>query len=133
VHQRQATLQLQYAASDSFSVWLDGGYRKADWNFDAVTFPGFWWVDDRLEGWSAGLGGSLDLSPRSHLQLSASFDAPRGAVAHRWYWADASFVQDLRKGLAVFARAFTRRFSETRYGSDDFTLKALSLGIKGTL
>ncbi len=131
VDRREATVHLVYTGGERWSAWLEGGYRKEEWRFDAVTFPGFLWVGERLEGWTVGIGASSDLTATSHLSFAASLDAPTGSVAHRWGWADATFVQDLRKNVAVFARIFARRFDERRYRLDDFTLKALSVGIQG--
>lgn len=130
---RDTTLQLAYAAGERWSGYLETAYRWEKWQMDAPIFPGFWWVEEEVRGLSLGLGGSWQVSERSQLSFSGSWDAPSRTVSHRWYWADASYLHDLRRGLALFVRAFARRFDESRFQLDDFTLKGLSVGLKGSL
>lgn len=130
---RDTTLQLAYAAGERWSGYLEAAYRWEKWQMDAPTFPGFWWVEEEVRGLSLGLAGSWQVSERSQLSFSGSWDAPSRTVSHRWYWADASYLRDLRRGLALFVRVFARRFDETRFQLDDFTLKGLSVGLKGSL
>lgn len=127
----QGLLRVAFTAESGTVLWAEGGYRSQRWNLDAVLFPGFVPVDERVAGWTGSAGAAFVLTPADELQLSAGFDEPRKTVSHKLYRAELTFSHAFNPRLELFLRGLYRRFDEVRFEGDDYQLKALALGVRG--
>lgn len=132
VSQSHALVRAAFNGDGGTVVWGEAGYRSQKWNLDAVTFPGFSPVDEWISGWTASAGAAFTLTPRDQLQLAASFDQPRHTVAHKLQRAELTFAHAFNPRLELVLRGLYRNFNELRFKGDDYQLKALALGLRGT-
>lgn len=132
VFSSQGLLRVAFTGESGTVFWAEAGHRSQRWNLDAVVFPGFAPVDERLEGWTGSAGAVFALTPTDNMQLSVGFDEPRKTVSHNLLRAELTFAHTLNAKLELFLRGLYRQFDENLFQGDDFRLKALALGVRGT-
>ncbi len=132
VFSSQGLLRVARSGENGTVLWAEGGYRSQRWNLDAVIFPGFAPVDERVAGWTGNAGAAFVLTSTDNLQLSVGFDEPRRTVSHKLHRAELTFAHALSSKLELYLRGLYRRFDEVRFHGDDYRLKALALGVRGT-
>lgn len=132
VFSSQGLIRVAFAAEGGTVLWTEAGYRSQRWNLDAVVFPGFAPVDEQVAGWTGNVGAAFALTPADQLQLSGSVDAPRKTVSHKLQRLELSFSHAFNRRLELFFHGLYRRFDEVRFQGDDYQLKALALGLRGT-
>lgn len=123
-------IKTTYASGDGFSWFLEAGWQKDLFNLDAVVFPGFLWVGEEVRGAFASAGGSWEKGPWQ-LDFSASAHRPRKTVAHLSGRGEIRVSRALNKNFSLLAQGLYRRFDQKLFQSDDYTLKAVSLGLQG--
>lgn len=132
VFSSQGLIRVAFAPEGDTVLWAEAGYRSQRWNLDAVVFPGFAPVDEYVAGWTGNVGAAFALTPADHLQFSANVDEPRKTVSHKLQRLELTFSHAFNPRLELFFRGLYRQFNETRFQGDDYQLKALALGLRGT-
>lgn len=120
------------AGGSPFQVWGDLGWREESWAFDdTVTFPGFAPVDEEVSGLTASVGATWVPSVAWRATVSGWLDAPSHTVAHRAYRLEAGVEREITKSWSARLGVLHRRFSESLYHLDDYTLTSVSAGVSG--